>query len=64
VPAKVLQSLSTRKRTVHYYGHALNVAVGDCMKFSKVCKDTLDTSFEITRFIKFSPKRNAAFERI
>ena len=32
------------------------------MKSSKVCKDTLDASFEITRLIKFS--RNAAFERI
>ena len=41
---------------MHCYGHVLNLAVGDCMKSSKICKDTLDTSFEISRLIKFSTK--------
>ena len=34
------------------------------MKKSKVCKDALETAFEITRLVKFSPKRNAAFDKI
>ena len=34
------------------------------MKQSKVCRDELDTAFEITRLIKVFPKRNAAFDRI
>ena len=44
----------------HCYGHALNLAVGDTVKQSKICKDALDTAFEITRMIKFSPKVMAA----
>ena len=62
--AKLINQEESRAIYMHCYGHALNLAVGDCMKSSKICKDTLDTSFEITRLIKFSPKRNAAFDRI
>ena len=36
--------------------------VADTVKHSKVCRDALDTAFEITRLIKFSPK--TAFDRI
>ena len=60
--AKLINLEESRAIYMHCYGHTLNLAVGDCMKSSKICKDTLDTSFEITRLIKFSPKRNAAFE--
>ena len=54
------------KRAVltHCYGHALNLAVEDSMKQSKVCKDALDTAFKISKLIRYSPKRNAAFDRI
>jgi len=31
---------------------------------SVMCKDALETAFEITRLVKFSPKRNAAFDKI
>ena len=48
----------------HCYGHALNLAVGDAIKQSKVCCDALETAFEISKLVKFSPKRNAAFDRI
>lgn len=48
----------------HSYAHALNLAVGRTIKESKVCCDALDTAFEISKLIKFSPKRNAAFDRI
>ena len=49
---------------MHCYGHALNLAVADYMKSSKIYKDTSNTSFEITKLIIFSPKRNAAFDQI
>jgi len=65
--AKLINQEESHAIYMHCYGHALNLADGDCiicMKSSKVCKDTLDTSFEITRLIKFSPKRNAAYEQI
>ena len=48
----------------HCYAHALNLAVGKTLKESKVCCDALDTAFEICKLINFSPKRNAAFDRI
>ena len=32
----------------HCYGHALNLAVSDTIKQSKVCCDALDTAYEIT----------------
>ena len=48
----------------HCYGHTINLAVFDTMKQSKVCRDLLDTAFEITRLITFSPKRSAAFDQI
>ena len=40
-----------RAVSAHCYGHALNLAVGDSMKHSKVCKDDLDTAFEISKLI-------------
>ena len=43
----------------HCYGHALNLAVSDTIKQSKVCCDALDTAYEITRLVKLSPKRDA-----
>ena len=43
----------------HCYVYSLNLAVGDTMKSSKVLQDTIDTTFELTKLIKFSPKRDA-----
>ena len=53
-----------RALLTHCYGHALNLAVADAMKQSKVCRDALDTAFEISQLIRFSPKRNAASNKI
>ena len=38
--------------------------MADTIKQSKLCKDALDVAFEITKLVKFSPKRNAAFNCI
>ena len=42
----------------------MNLAIGETIKRSKVCCDALDVAFEISKLIKFSPKRNAAFDQI
>lgn len=62
VATKLLQEESRALHT-HCYAHALNLTVADTIK-SKLCRDALNTAFEVTRLIKFSPKRNAAFEKI
>ena len=60
------QIIAEEKRAIytHCFGHALNIAVGDAIKLSKVCRDALETAFEISKLIKFSPKRNAAIDCI
>ena len=45
-------------------GHALNLAVCTTIKQCTVCNDAIDVAFEVTKLIKFSPKRNAFFDRI
>ena len=45
----------------HCYGHALNLAVSDAIKGSKVMKSCLDTAYEITKLIRYSPRREAFF---
>ena len=46
------------------HGHALNLAVGDTIKESKVIKDVLDTAFEVTKLVKYSPKTAVQFEKL
>ena len=45
------QIMAEEKRAVytHCYGHALNLAVGDAIKQSKVSRDALETAFEISK---------------
>ena len=63
VATKILED-ERRALYTHCYAHSLNLAVSDTMKKSKVCRDALDMAFEIARLIKFSPKREAALEKI
>ena len=48
----------------HCYGHALNLAVGDTVKRSKVMRDSLDTVFEKFKLIKDSPRRDTILEQL
>ena len=54
--AKQIMNEEKRALYTHCYGHALNLAVLDTVKQSKVCKDALEIAFEVTRLVKFSPK--------
>ena len=47
---------------MHCYAHAL--AVSYIVKQSKVCCEALEVAYEISKLIKFSPKRNASFNAI
>ena len=62
--ATQLQAEESRAVLTHCNGHALNLAIGDAMKQSKTCRDALDTVYEISKLIRFSPKRNTAFDHI
>ena len=48
----------------HCYGHALNFAAGDMIKGCKLLKNCLDTTHELIKLIKFSPKRDGIFKRL
>ena len=48
----------------HCYGHALNLAVGDTIKQLKLLRDTLDVTYEISKLLKYSPRRDTLFEKL
>ena len=60
------QIMDREKRALfsHCYGHSLNLAASDAIKNCKLMADTLDTTFEISKLIKFSPKINAMFDKL
>lgn len=62
--AKQISNEESRAVFSHCYGHALNLAVGDTIKQIKVLKDVFDVIYEVTKLIKFSPKRDAVFEKL
>ena len=49
---------------LHCYGHALNLAVGDSVKNSKLLKDALAVTFEVSKLVKYSPNRDVIFENL
>ena len=50
--------------STHCYAHSLNLACGDWMKNSSVVSKSLATSYEITKLVKFSPKRDSHLRKI
>ena len=48
----------------HCYGHSLNLACQDMVRSVKPVKDALDTTFELSKLLKFSAKRAAEFQRL
>jgi len=60
--AKQIQDVEKRAIFIHCYGHALNLACGDAIKGCKVLKSALETTREITKLVKFSPKREVLFK--
>lgn len=53
-----------RATFLHCFGHALNLAAGDTVKKNKTLRDTLDITLELSKLLKYSPRRDAIFERL
>lgn len=62
--AKQINDLETRAVYTHCYGHSLNLAASDTLKESKLMKEALETTHEITKLIKFSPRRDGIFQKL
>ena len=62
--ATKVSSLEPRALYTHCIGHALNLAVKDGIKGTKVMNDTLSKVFKITKLIKKSPKRDAISSKL
>ncbi|XP_065903857.1 zinc finger MYM-type protein 1-like [Dysidea avara] len=62
--AKQIMDLEPRALYTHCYGHSLNLAASDVVKQSKILQDALDTTREITKLIKYSPRRDNIFQGI
>ena len=48
----------------HCFTHSLYLAVGDAIKATKVMKNSLEKTFEITKLIKKLPKRDGKVKDI
>lgn len=62
--AKKIRDEEVRAVFTHCYGHSLNLAVSDTIKKSSVMKNALDTTHEITKLVKYSPRRESLFNVI
>ena len=59
-----IKSDEPRAVFTHFYGHCINLAASGSMKTSRIMKDALETTYEITRLIKYSPKPDAKLKQI
>ena len=59
-----LLSEEPRALYTHCYGHTLNLACADTVKQCKLMRDSLDTTYEITKLVKKSPKRDACLQQL
>lgn len=62
--ATQIQKEEPRAIFTHCYGHSLNLAVGDMVKKSKILKKALETTHEIIKLVKYSPRRENLFNTI
>ena len=49
-------------KRIHCYGHSVSRATCDAVKQSKPIKSALETTHEITKLIKYSPRREGIFK--
>lgn len=62
--AKRLRDEEPRAVYTHCYGHSLSLAAGDAVKGSAVMKSALEVTHEVTKLVKFSPRRDALFQQL
>jgi len=51
--ATQLTAIEKRALFTHCYCHALNLAIADTIKQSKIFRSALEVAFEITKLVKF-----------
>ena len=59
-----IQEKEPRAILTHCYGHSLQLAVGDMVREVRKLRDALDTTSEISKLLKYSPKRDRMFEKL
>ena len=62
--ATQIQDVKTRAVYTHCYGHSINQAVSDAVRETRTVRDALDVTHEITKLIKFSPRRETLLRQI
>ena len=62
--ATQIQRKEPRAILTHCSGHSLQLAVGDMVRAVRNLRDALDTTSEISKLLKFSPKRDRMFEKL
>ena len=62
--AKKIQEEEPRAIYTCCYDHSVNLATCDAVKQSKPIKNALETTHEITKLIKHSPRREGIFKEI
>ena len=62
--ATQIQKKEPRAILTHCYGHTLQLAVGDMVREVMNLRDALDTTSEISKLLKNSPKRDRMFEKL
>ena len=62
--ATLIQAEQPSAYFTHCYGHSLNLAVSDTMKKSATMKRVLDITHEITKLVKFSPRRDSHYQQL
>ena len=62
--AKQIQDTEPRAIYTHCYGHSLNLAASDTVQKCKTMKSALETTNEITKLVKYSPRRERLLDEI
>ena len=62
--ATQIQNEESRAIFTHCYGHSLNLAARDTIKKCKIMKKALEMMHEITKLVKYSPRRENLFHSI
>ena len=62
--ATVIQAEQPKAYYTHCYGHSLNLAVADTIKRSATMKRALNITNEITKLIKYSPRKQSTFNKL
>ena len=60
----VIKELNPKCLFTHYYGHALNLAIGDSIKAIKLLSETFGTIKEVCKLIKKSPERETVLKKL